>query len=527
MAEKGKVGTQACLGRHDGLTVQDRHSGLDSPRFVARLVACVVVCFVVFAPTIALAQSTLAAEEAVHANGVEDTDVESAERWDWIQGELELRLNFEHEESESDIELEQFFRFQIDPPKHERLKIRGSLWMIEDLDGKEPSTSTLRDLDDSFDSAIQARFLYLYLEADDVWGDSTLRVGRQRIRESVAYNRIDGLYFKQRRARWQWYAFGGARASLYEDSYKDAVAGGGISFRPWKRTRVAIDYYYGEDEQRGSERVAPTIPEPSPVQTSLRGVRRQIDSQSLSLSVTQLLTLRHQLHGRYVFHDSDSDEIRLSATGVFALNDISYAVSYQRRLDVLHDRTNDLTGFYRVLGAQNEFDDLQATISIPIKERFAISFEGQFHEAQNDSSLNANRDFQRYALVFSAEELGSDIDMMAALERWNVSDGEGSWAVTGEVSKQWTKMRGTIGIDFERYADRLITYSGDYPFAYPPLVASDIEVVKLHENIYSLYGRVRYALDERRELDAQLTLEDDDSSSSPYWRLQANYRIRF
>ena len=519
-----------------------RSRGKYEPKRDARFVTGAMSCLVLFAATVVQAQSTDAAEEVPVIQEEGGADAERGERWDWIQGELELRLNFEHQNSGSNFEIDQFFRFEIDSPKHERLKIRGSLWTIEDLDGKEPSTSSLRGIDDSFDSPIQARLLYLYLEADDVWGDSTLRIGRQRIHESVAYNRVDGVYFKQRRERWQWYAFGGARASLYEDAHEDIVAGAGISYRPWKKTRVAIDYFYAQDEQRGSETVSRRMRAQSLGRTFLRSVRRHIDSQSLTITATQLLGLRHQLYGRYVFHDDDSDEIRVSATGVFSFHDITYDVSYLRRLNVLRDRTNDLTGFFRVLGEQDEFDDFQATVSIPIKERFAVSFEGQFHISEGDSVLSGNRDFQRYALVFSAEELWSDIDMMAALERWNVEDGEGSWAVTGEVSKQWTRLKGTVGVDFERYEDRLTPYTAEHqgtfafftslfpllaPLLRPLLIASDVNAVQLHENIYSLYGRVQYKIDAHRELGAQLTLEDDDSSSSPYLRLQANYRIRF
>jgi hypothetical protein len=489
-----------------------------------------------------MAGGVVGAQEGDDAEAGEvEESVETGGR-DWIQGELDLRLDFEGEDGESDFELEQFFRFEIDPPKHERLKIRGSLWTIEDIDGREPGTSTLRGIDDSFGSALQARLLYLYLEVDDVWGDSTLRVGRQRIRESVAYNRLDGVYFKQRRTRWEWYAFGGARASLYESAHDEVVAGAGISFRPLKKTRVSIDYYYGEDDQRGSETVTRRTLAQSLGRPFIRGVRRHIDSQSLAITVRQQLTLRHQLYGRYVLHDNDSDEFRLSATGVFSFHDITYDVTYLRRLNVLRDRTNDVTGFYRVLGAQDEFDDIQATLSIPIKERFALSFEGQLHNSENDSALTANRDFQRYALVFSAEELWSDIELMAAVERWNVDSGEGRWAVTGEVAKEWSRVKGSLGVDYERYEDRLTRYSGAHegafntlsrlfpllrPLLRPLVIASDVNVVDLHENIYSLYGRVRYTIDERRELGVEVRLEDDDSSDSPYWRFQANYRIRF
>jgi hypothetical protein len=54
-----------------------------------------------------------------------------------------------------------------------------------------------------------------------LWGESTLRVGRQRIEQSVAYSLIDGAYFNKRNEKWEWYAFIGTRGTLYHENFHD------------------------------------------------------------------------------------------------------------------------------------------------------------------------------------------------------------------------------------------------------------------------------------------------------------------
>ena len=87
---------------------------------------------------------------------------------EWFAGELQLGLDAARSSRDGDITLDQVLRLKIDPPKHERFHIRTTLWTIEDLDGREDPTSTLRRLNDASGSSVQVRLLSLYLEVDDV-----------------------------------------------------------------------------------------------------------------------------------------------------------------------------------------------------------------------------------------------------------------------------------------------------------------------------------------------------------------------
>ena len=79
-----------------------------------------------------------------------------------------------------DVDLDQSLQFQMDPPNCERLHLRGAFWLIEDL-GSSSGHGTLNDIDDAFNEGVIARVSHLYMDVDDLWKDSTLRVGRHKV----------------------------------------------------------------------------------------------------------------------------------------------------------------------------------------------------------------------------------------------------------------------------------------------------------------------------------------------------------
>jgi len=478
--------------------------------------------------------------EQTEADAAEAAPDEAPAPGKWVGGSIEAGVDYERSSEDSDIHLDQVLQLDVAKPGQEKLKLRGSLWMSEDLDGDEDENSALRGIDDSYDASVRARLLYLYLESNGLWGDSTLRFGRQRILESPAYNRVDGLYFKKRYERWDWYVFGGARASIYDDAHEDLAFGGGLSLRASAKTRVALDLFYGEDRHGDT-------PRRSLVGTLLgydypRDLDRDVDSTVVALSVSHQLTPRHALFGRYTLYDGESDELMLSATGAFSARDLVYNVTYRRRLEVIEDRANDVTGYYRVLGSYGEYDDLQGTLHIPLNDLFTLSLEAQLHLSDDDDELTGNRDYQRYATILSAEDLKPGLDASVALEYWDVDEGEGSFAVTGEVSKEWEKLAVRVGVDFERFEDRIRYYRtglaraerlatflipGLIPGYRPFIPAIDLAVLETHENVYAAFVRMEYDLNDSSDIWAKLSYEEDDGPDSPYWRVRAAYQLRF
>lgn len=460
----------------------------------------------------------------------------------WYKGSLQVGIDASADDEDSNVVLDQYLRLEIRPPQVDKLSINGAFWLTEDVDGHESKSSALGGVLNTYGAAVQARIIRLYAEYEDLWGDSTLRVGRQRILDSPVYGRIDGVYFKQRHAKWDWYAFGGARASIYRDAHDDWSVGGGASVWVLPKTRVGLDWYYGEDQENRND-IAPNLVERLLNPSYPRRIKEEIDSRQLSLTLHQYLGANHKLFGRYTWFDGRSDELVLALSGVSPERTIAYDVTYRRRLYLLEDRTNDTTGFFRILGTQDEFDDIRAAVHIPITKIYGVSLEGQLHDADSDGGEGtANRDFSRMGIILHGADIRPGIDGNVGIDYWRADEGEGRVAVTGDVTKRWEKASGTVGVDFARYKDRIRDYNpnlfwlnqaavlfipGVYA-SYTPLVyLFDVRTVDTRENVYSVYTQYRRDLAEDQHIAMRLTFEDDDGPDSPYWRLKLSYTLEF
>lgn len=468
-----------------------------------------------------------------------------AENKKWYRGSFGAGFDgIWNDGGDHDLELNQSLQFQIDPPRHERLHLRGSLWTIENLGSAPPKYSGLRGIDDAYDSDILLRASYLYLDIDDLWNDSTLRIGRQRIMEGAAYNRVDGVYFKQRLNAWDWYVFGGTRASFYDDEFENPVAGGGLSFTPSGKTKVALDAYWGrEDRSIGNARTLHGPIAGLLYRLTDDDVERRVDDVSVALSVWQTVNEKLSLFGRLNWVDDAGTEILLSATGYFAEPcDITYELTYRHQFNSIGDRTNDVTGYYRLLGTYESYDDVFLALHRPLTERLMLSLETDIHDSHETNW--SNRDYQRYALILSGNKLfdKAALDARIGLERWNVSGGEGTWAVTGEVGRQFNQVYVAAGADYQRYEDRVTLdnqplllldmarawFAPGILQGYNPLMLFyERYTVEMHENIYTLYAKTKWSIGSDQDLQAKITFENDDRPDSPIWRVQADYTIRF
>ncbi len=463
----------------------------------------------------------------------------------WVTGGyFEVGVDAAGARSDTDIDLHQSLRLQLSPPQTDRVRFDGWVWVHEDVDSRQRPSSVLRDINESWDSSIRVRVPHLYAEIDDVWGTSTLRIGRQRIREGVAFSRIDGVYFRQSREQWDWYAFFGARASLYDERlFRDPVYGGGVSRQLAPGSRAALDVYYAQQQRRRSEVVRAPLALPLFGRAYPRPVSRSVTDNLYTLSVWQDLGLHHRLFGRFTLNNGRADELTLDLTGLYPAWDVSYQLTYRTRLQRLGERVNDIAYFYRVLGPYERFDNVLASVQRPLTERLSLSLEAEVHRTDGSNApYTANRNYERYAAILAMTGLGPDLDASVALERWNAGGGEGLWAVTGEVEKRWDRLRIAVGLDYQRYKDVLVQYNpwpfrayqgfvyatpGVYPGFTPGVRLFDQWVVTTRENVYGAYGRLTWQVTDSQELRTRITYEQDDGPQSPYWRLQSEYTFRF
>ncbi|GMV92952.1 MAG: hypothetical protein AMXMBFR82_27300 [Candidatus Hydrogenedentota bacterium] len=499
------------------------------------------------------------AEPEVEAEA-EDPGMTEKDRW--YYGRFTAGFDGTWSDSESDIDLDQTLQFNVDPPGLENIHVRSLFWLREDLDSDDERYNTLRDLDDNYDSDVDARVVYLYLDVDDLWGDSTLRFGRQRVQEGPAFNRFDGLYFKQRHARWDWYVFGGWQASMYGDDFEDPVAGGGLSAQLTTSTRVAVDVYWEDDHRHDYDRYI----RPRLSNLLYRDFPRDVDGEQedtrISLSVWQVVTANLTLFGRLDLYSNSGDELTLQATGQIPSWKVTYQATYRRLMSAHEDRASDLTGYYRIFGPEHEYDDFLLVLHRPLGEKFTLTLEGQVHRVDADYpdswmraydhdydyADRANRDYNRFAVILTADELFWGLSASSSFQVWDVDGGDASWSVGGDVTKKWNDLSLTLGANYERYERDGSRYDffPQWKNGVRRAIASlnpnsntayydnnftvrlrDVKPYETNDDIFSVFSRLRWQFAENQDVSLAVSFEEDDSDDSPYWRVRAGYTLEF
>lgn len=461
----------------------------------------------------------------------------------WIHGSFETGVDAAWSKDDSDVELSQSLQLRVDPPGYEKLHLRGSLLLDEDLSSSDSPTSDLRKINDAYDD-VRARLLYLYADFEDLWGDSVLRIGRQRIEDGVAFNRFDGISFRQQIGnQWEWYVFGGIRASLYVDTHNDPVFGGGVTFRPNPNTRFSVDTYFGKENRSDNDVVwrwafYNWLGEPFP-----REIKKDRSDNQIAFSVWHQFTPNVNVSARLELFEGNADKIQLGITGYVPCADLTYELQYRGQLRDVNDRDLDLDQFYRVVGELSEYHDFLVAVHRPLCKDLVLSLEAEIRNSDADERWEmSNRDFTRFAAILDATKLPCGLQGSLGLEYYNTSGDEGTFAIVGELSKQWEAFRLTLGADFNRYEDRVAAYNptalwvdvisrrllGLWPGSPSAWVYfADGMEVKTHENVYALYAKAKWTVRKNQDVTFGVTYEDDDEPDAPYWRLQAAYSIAF
>ncbi|MBX7258473.1 MAG: hypothetical protein K1Y02_19070 [Candidatus Hydrogenedentes bacterium] len=508
------------------------------------------------------AETPAAPAETPAAAPSEETPADApAKDSSWLHGSFQTEFDGAWSDDDRDLNMDQTLELNVDFPNNDKMRVRSMFWVWEDFDSESDS---LRSLNDNYDSDIQGRPLHLYLEIDDLWGESTLRVGRQRILEGAAFNRIDGVYFKKQTERGvDWYVFGGMRASLHEEDFNDPVFGGGVAFQMTPKTRVAIDgYWVNEDRNHSREWRIPRLSYYL-YRDYPRDDYDSFEDGVLSLSLWQQITTNWRLFSRLDLNNGAGDEITMRVTGYVPAWDVTVEATYRRLFDEIEDRANDLTSYYRILGPQEEYDDFLLALYKPITKRITLSVEGQIHNVDSnfpttfltrwskdyDYAYRTNLDYTRASATLTVAQLVWGIDTSFTAEVWDVETRDSSWSVGAEFEKKWDTLTLTFAAEYLRYEGQYSAYdffpnwqnearrvfSSLFPGSSSTFYVDnnflvnlkDVKPVNTNEDVFSLSLEGKWAFRKNQEVNLGLTFEDDDTADSPLWRVQAGYALRF
>ncbi len=491
---------------------------------------------------IAVALSLIFASTHVFAEEAESGEDDAMPKDNWYSGELQLNADAEWSNGGSDADLDQTFRLNINPTKYPQLHIRSSFWVHEDVGGDDDGIHA--DLYDAWGNDVEARVQHLYLEVDDLWGVSTLRLGRQRILEGPFFNRLDGVYFQKQLPKWNFYAYAGWRASHYQESHNDPAYGGGASVNITPKTRIALDAYQVHEERQKlyvyrRRRFTDFLNDEFP-----RDVSRSFTDTSVSLSLWQDITPNVRFYGEYQWHDGDGDELRLELSGFVPSWNLAYELAYKKRLNVARDRSTDQTSFYRVLGRLEEYDSWLVSVHKPLFDLLTVSLEAEVRDVLRSGRKANDPDFLRYAMSLHFDEFYWMMDADVSVEKWDVDGEEDGWSINAELSRPFGKHEVAVGAGYENYTDESLAYNffpnwrnqlrivalgrGSTVLNHNFTVnLRDVDRIEDHEDIYSIYADWEWELNENNSFDAGISYEIDDSSESPYWRVKAGYTFKF
>ena len=490
---------------------------------------------------------------------------EAAKSQKWFSGEFDAGFDGIWSRDNREIDLDQTLKLNLEIPGYDKLHVRSMFLLDEDIDSDDDRNNPLRDFDDNEDDDISADVLYLHLDIDDVWGDSQMRIGRQRIQESPFAARIDGLYFKQNVGAWDWYVFGGWQASLYDQSFDDPAAGGGVAWQVSANTRVALDAYWLEEDRIHythyyRPRLRDLLYDDYP-----RELDNEVDDSVVSLSIWQAITQNLRLMARLDVHDGSRTELTIQATGYVPAWLLSYELTYLVLYGDIEDRASSLTSFYRILGPENSYDDVLLVLHRPLTKKITLTLEGEVREVDHESPRwgsnywnqayeypdKTNQDFVRYAAILSADDLVWGLDGNISFGYWDIDEFDDSWNVGGEIGKSWDEFTVTFGAEYRHY-ETLDTVYNIWPYArnqFRRSLASlggntspldtfyydsnftvrlrDVKPVGYSDGIIAISLEGKWAYTQNQSLSLGVTYEDDDTDDAPYWRVRAGYRIEF
>jgi hypothetical protein len=307
-------------------------------------------------------------------------------------------------------------------------------------------------------------------------------------------------------------------------------------------TRVALDAYYGNEDRANRDEVVPGILPRVLGYSYPRRVKGDVSDDLIALSIWQQITPNLRAFGKFSLHNGESNEFILNLTGYVPSWNLSYDATYRRQLDTIEDRVSDLMGFYRILGPYDAYDSILLAAHKPLTEKIVLSLEAERHNSRGDDEYTANRDYTRYAAILAADKLVCDMGATISLARWDADRGEGSWVVTGEVTKKWGSVKLSLGADYQQYKDVYVNYNPDFLWGrkiasrvipgfysdYMPLVnIYDTGRVASLNDVRTLYAKLKWAMCAGQDLTTQVSYEEDNGPESPYWRARVTYEIQF
>lgn len=403
-----------------------------------------------------------------------------------IHGTVSARMRARWVEDADDQDFTELVTARWRDPERHAISLSLSARFNSDLDGdrKTLGYSAFDSLDDAREHATTARVYTAYL----TWNpgaDLQIRAGRQQIDETPEYLHIDGVRVRYRPHESVTVgAFGGLPVNLFESSPSgDLTAGGWVEWRPWSRTRIALDYAHLSDETRFGE----------------------FDDDLVGLTLEQGVGA-FVVCGRVTALEWEGRDLDLRASGTLAefILDARIRVVFRRQVE--HALAID--PYATFLFDQEPYVQGSLRASRMFGENFAVDASVQARELRgDDDDTPFNHSFWRFSV--SPRTLDWPVRGMSlsvSFDYWNSREDD-FWTVGGgahwRISERWEAGAGTA---FQLWT--IDTFAG-------------VE----REKVRTIYGTVRFRIADGWWLNARVSVEKDGDDT---WTvLEAGAQLAF
>ena len=404
-----------------------------------------------------------------------------------IRGTLSSRYRGRWESDAKDHDLYQVLTLETGDAESDRVTAHFMGQAAYDLDGADSEGNyAFFSLEDTYDSAITARLYHAYADVHTS-GLDTLRLGRQLIYETPEVAYFDGVRVETEELGdkdVQFGVYGGIPVHPFESSPAgDLILGVSGEARPWRGSRVRLDWMHLEDE-------------------SLLG-ENQDDLATLSLD--QSFESGFRVGGEYSLLEGEERDFRLRASAYAEEQDLACEVSFYKLLRTQSERSIPFDPFFATLFEL--FPYWQSRVLFSKGFEAGITLEAGFDLRLVDDSNDVgefNRDFERYHLTTTLDELPADLELSLTGELWESEDSDiRSWGL--DLRRQLTdELSATVGTYFSLFKYELYT---------------DEE----HEDVRTWYTALAWRRAKGPRFDVRYEFEDADIDQFHYLRLGATW----
>ena len=406
-----------------------------------------------------------------------------------IRGTLTSRYRGRWESDAGDHDLYQVLTLEAGDAETDRVTAHFMGQAAYDLDGADSEGNyAFFSLQDTYDSPVTARLYHAYADVHET-GLETVRLGRQLIYETPEVAYFDGVRVETEglgEKDVQLGIYGGVPVHPYESSPEgDVIVGVSGQARPWRGSRLRLDWMHLEDE-------------------SLLGENRD---DLAAVALDQSFSPGFQVGGEYSLLEGEQRDFRLRASAYSAQSDLTAEVSFYKLLRAQGERAIPFDPFFATLFELFPYWQSRMLLSKGFEAGVTLAAGLDLRRVEDSNDLGEfNRDFERYHLTTTFDELPAELELSLTGELWESDQSDiRSWGL--DLRRQLTdELAATVGTYFSLFKYELYTDSE-------------------REDVRTWYTALAWRRAKGPRFDLRYELEDADLDQFHYLRLGATWSL--